>query len=157
MLARGYLQDCTDLEGLDAALTAGPVPAYIGFDATATSLHVGSLIQIMMLRWLQKTGHRPIVLMGGGTSKIGDPSLRAEERSLLTDAEIAATSPASGGVRQVPRLRRGGPADAMMLDNAEWLDGLAYIAFLRDSAGTSRSTACSPSRASSRGSTASSR
>ena len=92
------LQDCTDLEGLDAALAAGVVPAYIGFDATATSLHVGSLIQIMMLRWLQKTGHRPMVLMGGGTSKVGDPSFRDDERPLLTPrrrsrANIAGIAP----------------------------------------------------------------
>src|SRR5690625_2411345 len=80
MQARGFIQDCTDMQGLDEALRAGRVPGYIGFDATATSLHVGSLIQIMMLRWLQKTGHMPIVLMGGGTSKIGDPSFRDEQR-----------------------------------------------------------------------------
>jgi tyrosyl-tRNA synthetase len=132
MTARGFVQDCTDLDGLDAALAAGVVPGYIGFDATATSLHVGSLIQIMMLRWLQRTGHRPIVLMGGGTSKIGDPSLRAEERTLLGDAEIAANI---AGIRRVfgKYLAFGeGPAEAMMLDNAEWLDGLNYIAFLRD-------------------------
>ena len=89
MQARGFLSDCTDMEGLDEALMNGIVPAYIGFDATATSLHVGSLIQIMMLRWLQKTGHQPLVLMGGGTSKVGDPSFRSDERSLLDDAQIA--------------------------------------------------------------------
>lgn len=83
MIDRGFLADCTDLGGLDAALMAGTVPGYIGFDATATSLHVGSLIQIMMLRWLQKTGHKPIVLMGGGTTKIGDPSGKDEARKLL--------------------------------------------------------------------------
>ena len=79
MLARGFVADCTDYQALDAALLKGGMPAYIGFDATATSLHVGSLIQIMMLRWLQKTGGKPIVLMGGGTTKVGDPSFRAEE------------------------------------------------------------------------------
>ncbi|MFK7943159.1 MAG: tyrosine--tRNA ligase, partial [Paracoccaceae bacterium] len=84
MNARGFLQDCTDMEGLDKALLSGVVPAYIGFDATATSLHVGSLIQIMMLRWLQQTGHKPITLMGGGTTKVGDPTDRADERPLLT-------------------------------------------------------------------------
>jgi tyrosyl-tRNA synthetase len=76
MIERGFLADCTDMQGFDEALIAGVVPAYIGFDATAKSLHVGSLIQIMMLRWLQKTGHKPITLMGGGTTKVGDPSFR---------------------------------------------------------------------------------
>jgi tyrosyl-tRNA synthetase len=83
MIARGFLADCTDLEGLDAARSArASVPAYIGYDATAKSLHVGHLLNIMMLRWLQKTGHKPITLMGGGTTKVGDPSFRAEERPL---------------------------------------------------------------------------
>ena len=132
MIERGYLADCTDFQGLDEALIAGVVPAYIGFDATAKSLHVGSLIQIMMLRWLQKTGHQPIVLMGGGTTKVGDPSFRAEERPLLTpemiDDNIA-------GIRQVfsAYVSFGdGPSDALMLNNAEWLDGLNYLGFLRD-------------------------
>ena len=80
MIERGFLADCTDYQGLDEALVKGIVPAYIGFDATAKSLHVGSLIQIMMLRWLQKTGHKPITLMGGGTTKVGDPSFRSDER-----------------------------------------------------------------------------
>jgi len=88
MMQRGFLADCTDYQGLDDALSRGVTPAYIGFDATAKSLHVGSLIQIMMLRWLQKTGHKPITLMGGGTTKVGDPSFRADERPLLTEAQI---------------------------------------------------------------------
>ena len=88
MIERGFLADCTDYQGLDEALSVGIVPGYIGFDATAESLHVGSLIQIMMLRWLQKTGHKPITLMGGGTTKVGDPSFRAEERPLLTEKQI---------------------------------------------------------------------
>jgi tyrosyl-tRNA synthetase len=132
MVARGFMQDCTDREGLDTRLRQGVAPAYIGFDATATSLHVGSLIQIMMLRWLQRTGHKPLVLMGGGTSKIGDPSLRADERALLSDAEIAANI---AGIRRVfdNYVDFGeGAGDALMLDNAAWLDGLNYIAFLRD-------------------------
>ena len=79
MMERGYLADCTDYQSLDTALLKGGVPGYIGFDATASSLHVGSLIQIMMLRWLQKTGNKPITLMGGGTTKVGDPSFRADE------------------------------------------------------------------------------
>jgi tyrosyl-tRNA synthetase len=108
------------------------VPAYIGFDATARSLHVGSLIQIMMLRWLQKTGHKPLTLMGGGTTKVGDPSFRADERPLLDDAAIAANI---AGIKKVfaAYIRYGaGANDALMLDNAEWLDGLKYIEFLRD-------------------------
>ena len=84
MLSRGFLQDCTDMQGLDEKLLEGCMPAYIGFDATADSLHIGSLIQIMMLRWLQKTGHKPIPLMGGGTTKIGDPSGKDESRQLIT-------------------------------------------------------------------------
>ncbi len=132
MVARGFMQDCTDLEGLDEALLAGVVPGYIGFDATATSLHVGSLMQIMMLRWLQKTGHRPIVLMGGGTSKVGDPSFRADERQLMSDEQIARNI---AGIRRVfDKYVDFGQAEsgAMMANNAEWLDGLMYIPFLRE-------------------------
>ena len=132
MQARGFIADATDFEGLDEALSAGVVPAYIGFDATAPSLHVGSLVQIMMLRWLQKTGHRPIVLIGGGTTKVGDPSFRAEERPLLTPSEIAANT---AGIRAVfdKYITFGGAAGgALMVDNAEWLDGLNYLTFLRD-------------------------
>jgi tyrosyl-tRNA synthetase len=132
MMTRGFLADCTDYQGLDAALVKGVLPGYIGFDATATSLHVGSLIQIMMLRWLQATGGRPIVLMGGGTTKVGDPSFRAEERPLLSDDRIAANI---AGIRRAfaPYLRFGsGPTDAILIDNAEWLDGLNYLGFLRD-------------------------
>ncbi|KPQ20964.1 MAG: tyrosine--tRNA ligase, partial [Rhodobacteraceae bacterium HLUCCA24] len=129
---RGFLHGCTDLEALDAALRAGRVTAYIGFDATARSLHVGSLIQIMMLRWLQKTGHRPITLMGGGTTKVGDPSFRADERPLLTPEQIADNI---AGIRRVfaSYIAYGeGPTGALMVDNAEWLDGLNYLEFLRD-------------------------
>ena len=131
MMTRGYLADCTDYQGLDEALSAGVVPGYIGFDATAKSLHVGSLIQIMMLRWLQKTGHRPIALMGGGTTKVGDPSFRADERPLLTPEQIADNI---AGIRQVfaRYIDFTGETPAMMLDNAEWLDGLNYLDFLRD-------------------------
>ena len=107
MVTRGYLQDCTDLEGLDARLAAGVVPAYVGYDATAQSLHVGHLLNIMMLRWLQKTGHKPITLMGGGTTKVGDPSFRADERPLLSTDQIAANiADDPRRLRQVPRLRR---------------------------------------------------
>ncbi|PSL21587.1 tyrosine--tRNA ligase [Shimia abyssi] len=132
MLERGFVADCTDYEGLDAALVAGVVPAYIGFDATAKSLHVGSLIQIMMLRWLQKTGHKPITLMGGGTTKVGDPSFRADERPLLTPDQIDDNI---AGIKQVfaKYLSYGdGATDAVMLNNAEWLDDLNYLEFLRD-------------------------
>ncbi|SEA45840.1 tyrosine--tRNA ligase [Rubrimonas cliftonensis] len=129
---RGFIQDCTDYEGLDAKLLEGGAAGYIGFDATATSLHVGSLIQIMMLRWLQKTGGRPICLMGGGTTRIGDPSFKDDARPLLDDAQIAANM---AGIRQVfdRYIAFGdGPTDAVMPDNDEWLSGLKYIEFLRD-------------------------
>ncbi len=120
------------MEELDNSLIKGIVPAYIGFDATAKSLHIGSLIQIMMLRWLQETGHKPIVLMGGGTTKVGDPSFRADERPLLDDDEIAANI---SGIKEV--FSRyvtfgNGPTDAIMVNNAEWLDNLNYIEFLRE-------------------------
>ena len=132
MIERGFLADCTDYQGLDEACAKGVVPGYIGFDATAASLHVGSLIQIMMLRWLQKCGGRPIVLMGGGTTKVGDPSGRDTERSLLTAEKIDANI---AGIRQVfaSYVTFGeGPGDAIMVNNAEWLDELKYIDFLRD-------------------------
>ena len=132
MIARGYLADCTDYQGLDEALSKGVVPGYIGFDATAKSLHVGSLIQIMMLRWLQKTGGKPIVLMGGGTTKVGDPSFRAEERPLLTEAQIDANI---AGIRQVFSAYvdfGDGAGDAIMVNNDEWLGSLGYLDFLRD-------------------------
>ena len=132
MISRGFVADCTDYQALDEACVKGVVPGYIGFDATARSLHVGSLIQIMMLRWLQKAGGKPIVLMGGGTTKIGDPSFRAEERPLLTDAQIDDNI---AGIKRAfaPYVRFGeGPNDAMMVNNAEWLDQLNYIGFLRD-------------------------
>jgi len=132
MIARGFLQDCTDLEALDEALLEGIVPGYIGFDCTADSLHVGHLTQIMMLRWLQKTGHKPITLMGGGTTKIGDPSGKDEARQLLTTEQINANM---AGIRDVFEkfLTFGdGAQDAVQPDNAEWLDQLNYVAFLRD-------------------------
>ncbi|MEM0976727.1 MAG: tyrosine--tRNA ligase [Pseudomonadota bacterium] len=132
MQSRGFMQDCTDLEGLDEKLLAGVTPAYIGFDATADSLHVGSLIQIMMLRWLQRTGHKPIALMGGGTTKIGDPSGKDESRQLITPSMIDANIE---GIRKVfaKFLAFGdGPTDAIQPNNAEWLDQLEYIPFLRD-------------------------
>ena len=133
MIERGFLADCTDLQNLDEALCKGIVPGYIGFDATAKSLHVGSLIQIMMLRWLQKTGHKPITLMGGGTTKVGDPSFRANERPLLTNDQIDANI---AGIRKVFAAYidydSGAENAALMLNNAEWLDDLNYLGFLRD-------------------------
>ncbi|MDG1963584.1 MAG: tyrosine--tRNA ligase [Amylibacter sp.] len=132
MLSRGFLQDCTDMQGLDEKLLEGSMPAYIGFDATADSLHIGSLIQIMMLRWLQKTGHKPIPLMGGGTTKIGDPSGKDESRQLITTEIINENI---NGIQKVfeKYLSFGDNSnDAKIINNAEWLDKLNYIEFLRD-------------------------
>jgi len=132
MMERGYLADCTDYQGLDEALLKGVQPAYIGYDATAQSLHVGHLLNIMMLRWLQKTGHKPITLMGGGTTKVGDPSFRSDERPLLGPEQIDANI---AGMKKVfaNYLTYGdGENDAIMLNNAEWLDNLNYLEFLRD-------------------------
>ena len=130
--ARGFVFQCTDTDALDAALRAGPVTAYIGFDCTADSLHVGSLVQIMILRLLQKHGHRPLVLLGGGTTRIGDPSGKDESRQMLTDAQIAANM---AGIRRCfdPFLRFGaGPSDAILADNGDWLNALGYIPLLRE-------------------------
>ena len=132
MMQRGFLADCTDYQGLDDALSKGVTPAYIGFDATAKSLHVGSLIQIMMLRWLQKTGHRPVTLMGGGTTKVGDPSFRADERPLLTDAQIDDNIVGIKRVFENYISYDDSPTGALMLNNAEWLNNLNYLEFLRD-------------------------
>ena len=130
LVERGYLHQCTDLEGLDAAAASGRVTGYIGFDATADSLHVGSLIQIMMLRHMQRTGHRPIVLMGGGTTKVGDPSGKDKSRQLLTNEQIADNI---AGIRRVfERFLDFGDDAALMADNSEWLDALLYIPFLRE-------------------------
>jgi tyrosyl-tRNA synthetase len=133
MTSRGFLHQCTDQIGLDQkAAGKQPIAAYIGFDCTADSLHVGSLVQIMMLRWLQKTGHKPIVLMGGGTTKIGDPSGKDEARQLITEDIIKGNM---AGIKRVFEkfLTFGdGPTDAVMVDNAEWLDQLKYIPLLRE-------------------------
>ena len=134
-IARGYMHQCTALDDLDARLTdgkKGPLIAYIGFDATADSLHVGSMVQIMMLRLLQKSGGKPIVLMGGGTTKVGDPTGRDDMRKVLTDDDIARNI---AGIKKVfaQFLTFGdGPTDAVMVNNADWLDHLNYLAFLRD-------------------------
>jgi tyrosyl-tRNA synthetase len=129
---RGFIHQVTDADGLDPRAADGRLTAYIGFDATADSLHVGSLVPIMMLYWLQQTGHRPIVLMGGGTTKVGDPSGKDESRQLLSNEIIAANI---AGIRRnfEPFIRFGdGASDAILADNAEWLDRLEYIPFLRD-------------------------
>lgn len=129
---RGYIHQTTDAEGLDALASREIVTGYIGFDATAPSLHVGSLVQIMMLRRMQQAGHKPIVLMGGGTTKVGDPSFKAEERKLLDEAAIAANI---AGIRKAFEnfLTFGdGPTDAVLVDNADWLDHLEYLPFLRE-------------------------
>ena len=130
--ARGFVFQCTDPGALAASMHAAPITAYIGFDCTADSLHVGSLVQIMILRLLQKHGHKPLVLLGGGTTRIGDPSGKDESRQLLTDETIAANM---AGIRRcfTPFLRFGeGPSDAMLANNADWLDALGYISLLRD-------------------------
>ncbi|MGH7113353.1 MAG: tyrosine--tRNA ligase [Stellaceae bacterium] len=131
-IERGFVHQCTDLEALDARLGAGRLAAYVGYDCTADSLHVGSLVSIMLLRLLQKSGHQPIVLMGGGTTRIGDPSFRDAARPLLDDAAIAGNM---AGIRQVFTrfISFGdGPSDALMVNNADWLDELRYIPLLRD-------------------------
>ena len=130
--ARGFVHQATDIAALDAAMSAGPVAGYIGFDCTADCLHVGSLLQIMLLRLLQRHGQKPVVLMGGGTTRIGDPSFRDEARQLLSDEQIAANM---AGIRQcfAPFVRFGdGASDAVMLNNADWLDRLGYIEMLRE-------------------------
>ena len=132
MIERGFVAECTDYEGLDNSILNGNIAAYIGFDATAQSLHVGSLIQIMMLRWLQKTGGQPITLMGGGTTKVGDPSFRADERPLLSEAHIEGNI---SGIKKVfsAYLDYGEkPNGALMINNDEWLSNLNYLEFLRD-------------------------
>jgi tyrosyl-tRNA synthetase len=129
---RGFVHQCTDTSALDTALKAGVVTAYIGFDCTAPSLHVGSLVPIMLLRHLQKAGHKPIVLMGGGTTKVGDPSGKDESRKILSEADIAANMAGIKSIFENFLTFGDGATDAVMLDNAEWLEALNYIDFLRD-------------------------
>ncbi len=129
---RGFIHQCTDAAALGARLAAGPLTAYVGYDCTADSLHIGNLMSIMLLRLFQETGNRPIVLMGGGTTRIGDPSGKDESRRLLDDSEIARNM---AGIRKVFAnfIRFGeGPGDALMVNNADWLDELRYIPLLRD-------------------------
>ena len=129
---RGYVHQCSDLDGLDAKARAGEVVAYVGYDCTAPSLHVGHLLSIMMLYWLQRTGGKPIALMGGGTTRVGDPSGRDETRKLLTIEQIEANKEAIKGVFSRFLAFGEGAGDAIMVDNAEWLTRLNYIDFLRD-------------------------
>jgi len=129
---RGMVHQCSDAERLDAQLASGTRVAYIGFDCTADSLHVGHLLQIMLLRWWQKTGHKPIALMGGGTTKVGDPSGRDETRQLLTTEQIAANMASIKGTFANYLKFGDGPIDAVMANNADWLDTLLYIPLLRD-------------------------
>jgi tyrosyl-tRNA synthetase len=129
---RGFIHQISEPEALDALAAKGPITAYIGFDCTASSLHVGSLLPIMMLYWMQRTGHRPIALMGGGTTRVGDPSGKDESRRILSDDVIAANL---AGIRSIfaKFLKFGdGATDALMANNADWLNGLNYIDFLRD-------------------------
>ena len=130
LVERGYLHQCTDLGALDAAAVSGRITGYIGFDATADSLHVGSLIQIMLLRHMQRAGHRPIVLIGGGTTRVGDPSGKDKSRQLLSNERIAANI---AGIRRVFERFLDFEGDAaLMVDNSDWLDALRYIPFLRE-------------------------
>ncbi|MCY4454471.1 MAG: tyrosine--tRNA ligase [Immundisolibacterales bacterium] len=130
LVERGYIHQCTDLEGLDAAAASGRITGYIGFDATADSLHVGSLVQIMLLRHMQRSGHQPIVLMGGGTTKVGDPSGKDKSRQLLSAQRIESNI---SGIRRVfERFLAFEDDAALMVDNADWLDALHYIPFLRE-------------------------
>ena len=130
--SRGFLADCTDYQSLDERLCKGVVTGYIGFDLTASSLHIGNLVQIMMLRWLQKTGHRPITLMGGGTTKVGDPSGKDEMRKMLSVEQINANAASIRTVFSRYISYGDGPTDSPLVNNAEWLDKLGYIDFLRD-------------------------
>ncbi|NBS01064.1 MAG: tyrosine--tRNA ligase [Rhizobiales bacterium] len=129
---RGYIHQCSDLEGLDEQARKGDVTAYIGFDCTASSLHVGSLLQIMMLRWLQKTGGKPVPLMGGGTTRVGDPSGKDESRKILSLEDIENNKTGIKAVFSKFLTFGDGAKDAIMPDNAEWLTKLNYIDFLRD-------------------------
>ncbi|HEY4029810.1 MAG TPA: tyrosine--tRNA ligase [Caulobacteraceae bacterium] len=137
MLERGYIHQCSDLEELDKQAAEGVITAYVGYDATATSLHIGNLISVMMLRRLQQAGHRPIVVMGGGTTKVGDPSGKDTQRQLLTDDKIAANIASIKTVYERfltfgPDNSNPGPKDAFMVDNDQWLSKFGYIEFLRE-------------------------
>ena len=132
LTARGFLHQCTDLDALDKRASEGVITAYVGYDATADSLHIGNLVSIMMLHWLQETGHRPIVLMGGGTTKVGDPSGKDETRQLLTDEKIASNIASIRETFDSFVTFGDGGGDAILVNNAEWLDALEYIPILRE-------------------------
>ena len=132
LLERGYIHQCTDFKGLDEKFSQNIVSAYLGFDATARSLHVGSLLQIMILRNLQKCGHKPIILIGGGTTKVGDPTGKDESRQLLSEETIRANAESIARVFSKYIQFGDGPSDAIMVNNADWLDNLRYLEFLRD-------------------------
>jgi len=132
MIERGFMHQCTDLDALDEHLSKGSVTSYIGFDATANSLHVGSLLMIMMLRWFQKTGNKPITLMGGGTTKVGDPSGKDESRKLLSSQDIDKNIEGIQSIFSQFLSYGDSTTDALMVNNADWLDNLNYIEFLRD-------------------------
>ncbi|MHA1549543.1 MAG: tyrosine--tRNA ligase, partial [Alphaproteobacteria bacterium] len=128
---RGYIHQCSDPAGIDEQATSGSVVAYVGYDCTAPSLHVGSLVSIMMMRHLQQTGHRPIVLVGSGTTRVGDPSFRDESRPILDEAAIEANK---AGIQRAfaSFINFDGPNRALLVDNADWLLKLQYLPFLRD-------------------------
>jgi tyrosyl-tRNA synthetase len=132
MLERGYVHQCSDLEELDKQASEGVITAYVGYDATATSLHIGNLISVMMLRRLQQAGHRPIVVMGGGTTKVGDPSGKDTQRQMLTDEGIAANIASIRGVYERFLTFGDGPTDAITVDNDAWLSKFGYVEFLRE-------------------------
>ena len=132
LLERGFIHQCTDFKTLDEKFSNTTVSAYLGFDATASSLHVGSLLQIMILRTLQKAGHKPIILIGGGTTKVGDPSGKDESRQLLTPEAIQKNADSIAQVFKKFITFGNGPSDAIMVNNADWLDGINYLEFLRD-------------------------
>jgi tyrosyl-tRNA synthetase len=129
---RGFIHQCTDFKTLDEKFSNSTVSAYLGFDATASSLHVGSLLQIMILRTLQKNGHKPIILIGGGTTKVGDPSGKDESRQLMTSEKIQENADSIAQVFKKFITFGDGPTDAIMVNNADWLDDINYLDFLRD-------------------------
>jgi tyrosyl-tRNA synthetase len=129
---RGYIHQCSDLEALDKAASEGRITGYVGYDPTATSLHIGNLISVMMLRRLQQTGHQPIVVIGGGTSKVGDPSGKDSQRQMMTDEKIAANAASIKGVFERFLTFGSGPKDALMVDNDAWLSKFGYLDFLRE-------------------------
>ena len=130
LFERGFIQDSTDIEQLDSEFKKTSVTAYIGYDATARSLHVGNLLNIMMLRWMQKCGHKPLTLLGGGTTKVGDPSFRTDERPLLNTYEIKSNIESIQSVFTRYLDYEKSSNKAVMINNAEWLDNLNYLNFL---------------------------